>query len=384
MATRTPRLLSISPVSDGGGSERALVALVAELTSGGWECHVALPGSPRLAGDYVAAGARLHDVPMERLTTSGGALRWFRFAAAWPVSVARLALLARRLDVDVVHSNSLHCWYGWAVARLVGRPHVWHAREIVSQSALALRVERALARRGAKTVVAVSEAVAAQLDRRNVEIVRDDPDPARFRPGAAGRFRHRVGIDDTVLLVGSVARLDTWKGFDTFLDALELVLASRDDVEGLVAGGPVPGKEAYAARLEARAAAMRSVHWVGARDDVAELLADLDVLVQVSQTPEPYGLVVAEALASGTPVVVGDEGGPVEILAGCPADAGRLVPPGDARAVAAAVLELLPSGPSGGAHRQARAVLREPAAGSFLGVMARVVDCGRGPRRTRG
>jgi glycosyltransferase involved in cell wall biosynthesis len=262
------------------------------------------------------------------------------------------------------------------VARLVGRPHVWHAREIVSQSALALRVERALARHGAKTVAAVSEAVAAQLDRRNVEIVRDDPDPSRFRPGSAGRFRHRVGIDDSVLLVGSVARLDTWKGFDTFLDALELVLASRDDVEGLVGGGPVPGKEAYAARLEARAAEMRSVHWVGERDDVAELLADLDVLVQVSETPEPYGLVVAEALASGTPVVAGDQGGPVEILAGCPSHAGRLVPPGDPGALATAVLELLPSGPSGSAKRRARPVLREPAAGSFLEVMSRVADRG--------
>src|SRR5579883_765342 len=55
-ATRTKRVLSVQPVSDGGGSEHALVAMIRQLTSAGWECHVALPGPPVLADEYGAAG----------------------------------------------------------------------------------------------------------------------------------------------------------------------------------------------------------------------------------------------------------------------------------------------------------------------------------------
>lgn len=346
--------------------------MVRQLTSDGWQCHVAVPGSARLASEYAAAGAVLHVVAMERLTTSGGIGRWWRYAWRWPVSVARLAVLARRLDVGVIHTNSLHSWFGWAVAALTRRPHVWHAREIVFQSGAALRVERFLTRHFADRVVAVSAAVAAQLDPVPAVVITDEADPDRFGPERAGRFRSQLGLGDAVPLAGSVARVDTWKGFDTLLDAVPLIRASRPDAEVVIVGGPVPGKEDYAAGLEARAAGLDGVHWLGPRPDVGDVMADLDVFVQVSTEPEPFGLVVVEALASGVPVVAGAEGGPLEILGGRATAAGRLVGPGDAGALAAAVVELLPPGPSSTEQRRSRRRLREPTTDRFSDLFASV------------
>lgn len=381
-ATRTKRILSVQPVCDGGGSEHALIRMIRQLRADGWECHVAVPAAARLASEYAAAGAVLHVVPMERLTTSGGVRRWARYAFRWPLSVARLVRLIRRIDAGVVHSNSLHSWYGWAAAALTGRPHVWHAREIVFQSGTALKVERFLTSRFAERVVAVSQAVADQLDPRRTVVITDEADPLLFGPARAGRFRASAGIADHVPLVGSVARLDTWKGFDTLLDAFGAVRSSRPDAELVVAGAAVPGKEGYAAALEARAAGMQGVHWLGPRRDVAELMADLDVFVQVSSEPEPFGLVVVEALASGTPVVAGAEGGPLEILgrpaAESPSPAGRLVPPGDPTALSAAVLQLLPPGPSSAARRRGRPPLRTPTTGRFAALFSEVTSH-RGP-----
>src|SRR5579875_52529 len=358
-ATRTMSILCIQPTADGGGSETALIAMIRQLSAAGWTCHVAVPRRPRLAEEYASAGARLHVVGMPRVTASEGRGYWFGYAAAWPVSVLRLAWLARRLKVDVVHSNSLHSWYGWAAAWLVRRPHVWHAREIVTQSGVALRVERVLARRFARRVVAISAAVAAQLDPANVEGVTDEPDPDVWSPARAGRWRASVGIADDVPLIGSVGRIDTWKGFGVLLDAVPVIRESVPEVAVVVAGDPVGGKDDYAAGLAARAASL-GVRWLGHRRDVPDLLADLDVFVQVSTSPEPWGLVHAEALASGVPIVAGDEGGPVEMLAGAPAGAGRLVRPGDAAALAEAVVGLLtaPGVPRGAEARRRRRRLR--------------------------
>src|SRR4029450_11780928 len=97
---------------------------------------------------------------------------------------------------------------------LPARPPVCPARGIVVQSTAALRLERWLAKRFAARVIAISGAVAAQLDARNLVIVRDQADPAEFSPGRAGAFRARAGIPDTAPLVGSVGRVDTWKGLD--------------------------------------------------------------------------------------------------------------------------------------------------------------------------
>lgn len=386
-ATRNKRILSVQPVCDGGGSEHALIRMIRQLDAAGWECHVAVPGPARLASEYAAAGARLHVVGMERLTTSGGPGRWARYATRWPVSVLALARLIHRTGAAVVHTNSLHSWYGWAAAGLTGRPHVWHAREIVFQSGPALQVERFLTSHFADRVVAVSEAVAAQLRSDNVVVITDEADPDRFGPDRAGRFRAGAGIADGAALVGSVARVDVWKGFDTLLDAFPKVRAARPDAELIVAGAPVPGKEDYADRLIARAATMDGVHWLGPRPDVAEVMADLDVFVQVSSEPEPFGLVVVEALASGVPVVAGAAGGPLEILGpaavGATVAAGRLVEPGDPEALAAAVLGLLPAEPSSTGSRRGRSRLRTPTAGRFDALFAAVADGGAHPARDR-
>ena len=382
-ATRTKRILSVQPVGDGGGSESALIRMIRQLTDNGWECHVAIPPPVRLADEYVAAGATLHILPMARLTTTGGWSRWLAYALAWPVAVARLTWLARRVDAGVIHSNSLHTWYGWAAAALARRPHIWHAREIVFQSAAALRVERWLARHFAEVVIAMSGAIAAQLDRANVVVIIDDADPERFRPERAGAFRPVVGIDDATPLIGSAARIDTWKGFDILLDAVPLIRRARPETEFVVAGGLVAGKEAYAGDLAARAEALGGVHWLGPRQDVPDLMADVDVFVQVSTAPEPFGLVIVEALASGAPVVAGAAGGPLEILGPAAAGpqgspAGRLVPSGDADALAAAVLALLPPGASSTARRRARPPLRDPKDAEFVALFEQVAAGGRG------
>src|SRR5207248_3616900 len=186
-------------------------------------CHVAVPAPTPMQAELEAAGATVHVVPMRRLTGSGDLRYWAGYVAAWPVSVVRLVRLARRVDADVVHSNSLHSLYGWAVAWLRRRPHVWHAREIVVQSAAALRLERFLARHFATVVVAISEAVAAMLDLPNVEVVPDDIDHQEFSPSRAGLFRDRAGIGADVPLIGFAGRIDVWKGIDVLLDALPMV-----------------------------------------------------------------------------------------------------------------------------------------------------------------
>jgi glycosyltransferase involved in cell wall biosynthesis len=390
IATRTKRILSIQNVWDGGGSEKALIRMIRQLSADGWECHVAIGGPPRLAAEYAAAGATVHIVPMERITTSGGWGRWPRYLVAWPASVVRLTLLARRLHADVIHTNTLHSWYGWAAAALLRRPHVWHAREIVVQSALALRVERYLTRHFADRVVAISAAVAAQFtdpdaagsgSRGHVAVIFDEPDPAEFHPALAGRFRAAAGIPEQVPLVGSVGRIDTWKGVDVFLDAVPAMRAARPDLEVVVAGPPVAGKEIYAAELTARAAAL-GVHWLGPRDDVPELLADLDVYVMASTEPEPFGLGLVEALATGTPAVATAAGGPVEVLTPLPAFAGRMVPIRDAPALAAAVVALLPASTST-ADRAARRPLRQVATTRFAELFDSVAERRPGGQRRR-
>jgi glycosyltransferase involved in cell wall biosynthesis len=332
----------VQPVAERGGSDQALLRLVRSLPRDEFDFHIALPAPSPLATEFAAAGATLHVLPMQRLSTSHGATEWGGYAVGWPVAVGRLVALARRLHVDVVHSNSLHSWYGWAAARTLRTPHVVHAREIVVQSSAALRVERALCRHFATRVIAVSYAVAAQLDPANVVVLDEYLDPGEFTPSRAGAFRRRVSIADNVPVVGAVGRLDPLKGFDVLLDAYKLARDVRPELQLVLVGAPVLGQERYAAELRARVAAVPGAHLFEARDDVADVMADLDVLTLPSVEPESYGLVLVEALASGTPVVATDHGGPPEIVHRATPGRGIVVRPGDRSELTRALLELLP------------------------------------------
>ena len=345
--------------------------MVRVLADDGWECHVVFPRPSPLAGAFEEAGAVVHVVAMRRLTRSGGIGYWAAYLLLWPVTVLRLVRLVRRLGIDVVHSNSLHSLYGWAAALLTRRPHVWHAREIVVQSSAALRLERWLARRFAARVLCVSGAVAAQLEGPHVMVLHDalGPDDG-FGPDRAGHFRSRLGLTDAVPLVGAAGRIDTWKGFEVLLEAMPALRRMRPDVELVVAGAAVPDKEWYAERLATTARTLPGVHWLGPRQDMAELLADLDVFVLASTEPEPFAAVLVEAIASGVPVAATDHGGSPEMLSDLPADRAALFAARDPEALAGAVASLLPPGPSDPDRRRGRTGrwVGDPAA------LARVVD----------
>jgi glycosyltransferase involved in cell wall biosynthesis len=68
-------------------------------------------------------------------------------------------------------------------------------------------------------------------------------------------------------------------------------------------------------------------------------MADLDVFCHTSIAPEPFGLVIIEAMAMGCPVIAARAGGPVEIVED--GISGLLTRPGDAIALAAAIRDLL-------------------------------------------
>ena len=141
------------------------------------------------------------------------------------------------------------------------------------------------------------------------------------------------------------------------------------------------GQDAYAADLRARVAATPGAQLLEVAHDIPDVMADLDVLAFPSVEPESYGLVLVEALASGTPVVATDHGGPPEIVARATARHRRSSSP---RAMPTrsrtALLDLLPAHTSP-ERRRARRPAFTPPPPRFAEMFRAVV--GRGRRRTR-
>jgi glycosyltransferase involved in cell wall biosynthesis len=180
----------------------------------------------------------------------------------------------------------------------------------------------------------------------HVRTIPDGIDLERFNPSVSGeRIRRDLGVSDRERLIGFVARLDPWKGADVFVRAAAEVARVSSDTRFLVCGGELPGYEPYAAGLRRLAKELgvedRLVFtgWRYRLHDIPEVMAAIDVLVHSSIRPEPFGLVLVEAMATATPVVAADDGGVREVVE--PGLTALLARPGDHLGVASAVLELL-------------------------------------------
>jgi glycosyltransferase involved in cell wall biosynthesis len=199
-------------------------------------------------------------------------------------------------------------------------------------------------RRVAGAVLADSQAVADRLPGLAAEVVYCPVEldvPEAPAPWAAN------GRDGPV--IGFVGRLEPRKGPIDLVRAAPAIRAGAPGARIVLVGddpyGSAPG---YVARVRA-AQDVEHVPWVA---DGAAVMRHLDVLVAPSRQ-EPFGTVLAEAMAAGTPVVATRVGGLSEVVAD--GETGRLVDPGRPEALAAAVLEVLDRRAQMGAAARERA-----------------------------
>ena len=342
------RILYVQTTAEIGGADVCLLRLVSALDGGQFRALVVAPKEGPLTKAMHDAGAKVIIEPsMMRLSSQMGWRYSLRYVLHYPRAVWRLARIIRRERIGIVHSNTLHALHGFAAAWLTRRPHVWHVREIVMQSRWIRRAEVMLARRFSKRIVTMSAAIAAMFGRKApVTVVRDGIDLRRFHPhndGTEIRKALNIAADDVV--AGVVCRLDHWKGVEVFLRAAALCLARVPNAKFIVAGGAIEGRDDIPAALHALAGelgirdAVRFTDWDYGPEEMPALHAALDVLVLASTWPEPFGLVLIEAMATGRPVIATRHGGPMEIVAD--GVTGLLVRPCDVHALAEAMVALM-------------------------------------------
>jgi glycosyltransferase involved in cell wall biosynthesis len=145
-----------------------------------------------------------------------------------------------------------------------------------------------------------------------------------------------------VVRVGLVATFGRWKGHDLFLDAVQRAATSRP-IRGYIIGGPVydTANSQYTSReLQSMIDARRLRDRIGLTGfvDAAAAMRALDIVVHASTEAEPFGLVIAEAMACGRSVITTGHGGAAELVV--PEHDAVVVPPGNSQALAEAIERL--------------------------------------------
>ena len=328
--------LVVSYSSAAGGSERLLLDVATGLAD---RPVIACPEG-WLADE--ARGLGFTVIALEERSLQLRRSRRDRVAAGWRLGAhaREIRRLARDLAPTVVVAWGMRTALAAAAGlRGVGQPWIFEHVDFAPGPLIGRALHAAASR--ADRVVCISRAIAADLDPdgrlgERIEVVHCGVDVARFGGTDAGGGADTGSTD--ALLLGAIVG---WKRPDLALEAVALAARRLPDLRLTIAGAPLdePGEELLE-RLRARAAKPDldgRVEFAGRLPDPRAALAEAGCLLHCADR-EPFGLVLVEALASGTPVVAPDSGGPAEIV---DASCGALYPPGDATAAADALVRVL-------------------------------------------
>jgi glycosyltransferase involved in cell wall biosynthesis len=138
-----------------------------------------------------------------------------------------------------------------------------------------------------------------------------DLTPYSGPPPATNPLRKELGIGDGTLLIGNFSRLEPEKDHPTLLDAFRLLMDEGVDARLIIAGGG--SVEAALKRKTEELGLSSTVHFLGFRHDIPQLLRSIDLYV-VSSTLEGLSLSVLQAMAAGLPIVATRTGGNPEVV----------------------------------------------------------------------
>lgn len=368
------RILYIQHAGVLGGSVCSLAYLIEGLDPKEYEPVVAcISNSPPVIETYQGMGIEafywqgIYDFPH---TTLG----WYPLYS--PLAVSRLARrvigfwpsikatedLVRHVKPDLVHLNSLVLAPSAIGVKRCGVPLVWQVREPVHKGHIGIRrwLLKKLVENLADEVVFICKNDQKELTgNRNGVVIHNFVDFERFDrslDGRAPRVELGLSYDDKVILF--LGGQGVVKGIFPILEAMPMVKGTVPEAHCLIAGGrheasrrlssriarrvfPLVGRGTVAQRVDKlmdRGAMRDYVHMLPWRYDVERLISASDVVVFPSIAPH-FARPVIEAGAMAKPVIASRIGGVEELVDD--RETGILVPPGDARSLASALVEVL-------------------------------------------
>jgi len=342
------KIVFVTETSEIGGGEVVMTGLVEYMAEKGIHTIVLVPQNGPLATHLTAKNINICEVSRLPLFSTSFYCGNNTFPNPFALVISsflsviwlfRLYQFFRSNNSSVVHTVSTwsHVVAGLA-ARLAGYPVIWHYHSIIGWGSYRWLM-KLWARIIPARIICPSEIIASQFQnhpalRNKTDIVWNFVDTSIYRPVMQNRSMGKM-------VIGTVARLTPWKGQDIALRAAKILREKGIQYTWVFAGDTKLGSKKYRndlLNMVKQWGLEQNVTFLGYVDNMPEFYRSLDVLVHVPVKPEPFGMVVAEGIASGLPIIASAGGGTERMIK---LGGGFLIRSGNAKDIVENLLKLI-------------------------------------------
>ena len=279
-----------------------------------------------------------------------GRIRYLSFVIGFFRLLWYMLKLNRIRDYDLIHSvgDGLPSHVGTLIKKLKRKPHLITIQggNITPgfRNNLSGRMLRKLQQwsfNNADVVHVISRKLRHQVEElgaHDVVVIPNGVDASIFRPMNKGELRKRHGFSQDEKIIISAARLIPRKGIDYLIRAAAMISEHLPNLRLLIIGDGVQRAELGKLILQLKLGDKAQILGVVAHDQIPQYLNMADVFV-IPSLYEPLGIVTIEAMACGVPVIGTNVDGIPDVIED--GENGILVPPGDDKRLAEAIMKLL-------------------------------------------
>jgi glycosyltransferase involved in cell wall biosynthesis len=263
-------------------------------------------------------------LPSYNARLSRNPLRLAAGAAGMIKAGRQLADAVKAYGIDVIHANSLRA--GMMASLFYWRhriPVIWHLHDIPPKGLIG-KVIRLYASLAAQSVIAISEPVMKDYQKlgERIHLVHNGAVLSEFSEQEKTYSREKIRLElhtpqagRVMTIIGQIA---PWKRQADAIRALHTLLQHGEENYLWIVGEPKFRREneqylEELYRLADQLKVRQYIRFTGFREDVDEICCASDLLLLCSEN-EPFGRVIIEAMAQGTPVIATNGGGVAEII----------------------------------------------------------------------
>jgi glycosyltransferase involved in cell wall biosynthesis len=338
-------ILALHVVSDMYGSSKVLLQAVTALKQKGHKVCVVVSEEGPLTTALQKVGIQTKIIRLGILRR-----RYFNFfgiinrAVVLTCAFFALKKLCKTQQIDLIYTNTAPVVVGGLLAKFTGIKNVWHLHEILEKESFMHRFFGKLINATASKVIVVSNAVynnwAGVIDARKMVTVyngynasaNDALTDATIAPPSINNLRQYLGVSSDTVIVGMVGRVNLFKGQSYYIDIVAAAKAAGLNCHFVMIGDAYTGYEYLYEILETKISEFKlqdcitNLHY---QANAVSLIAQFDIFVLPSIKPDPFPVVMLEAMAVAKPIIATAQGGALEQIDDCVT--GFLVPINDAK-----------------------------------------------------
>ncbi len=341
MVKKPVKILFLHTPMTFGGAEIFIAKLVLNLKHLGVE-PILMCRSAKLFGLATARAVTKIPFIIPAIKKTLNPLRWVVSLVIIVFSAFSVGRVIRKYSVDLI---AVHSWDSFMCSLLAAKmfkiPIVYHSHGALKPHFFTRALCRLIIAPHVILVIAVSDMIrdyyVTQLgfDARKIQRIYNGVDLTTIESGRARETRRDI-------VVGTVTRIEPEKGLHVFIEAAQIILHQIGRFKFWIVGDVTSSAHrSYLRELQKRIADRgleSEIKFWGWRDDITEILAQMDIFVYTTIEREGLPLAILEAMVLAKPVAASAVGGIQEVITNN--QTGILLPPGNVTAVVDAILKL--------------------------------------------